>query len=62
VLDKSVSSRRLRDSKLTIRTSSFWNRNLLVNGASISSTEVARAVRGTVVVMVEMKDCGNFCH
>jgi uncharacterized protein YneF (UPF0154 family) len=45
--------------KLTIRTSSLGNKNLLVNGASISSREVARALRGTVVVMVEMEECGN---
>jgi hypothetical protein len=40
------------DSELTIWTSSWGNRNFLVNGASISSRQVAKALRGTVVVMV----------
>jgi hypothetical protein len=43
-----------RDS-LTRRTSFLGNRNLLANGASIGSSTVARALSGTVVVMVGHK-------
>jgi hypothetical protein len=40
---------------LTRRTSSLGNKKLLVNGASIGSSTVARALSGTVVVMVGHK-------